>query len=46
VQARVLGGMLVVGESACIELQVKNHSVKKVQYFAISSFIMHVDRSR
>lgn len=39
VQARVLGGMLVAGESACIELQVKNHSAKKVQYSAISSFL-------
>jgi hypothetical protein len=29
-QARVLGGMLIAGESACIELQVKNHSAKKV----------------
>ncbi|KAH9063558.1 hypothetical protein EDB87DRAFT_1575346 [Lactarius vividus] len=28
-QARVLGGMLVAGESACVELQVKNHSAKK-----------------
>lgn len=28
-QARVLGGMLIAGESACIELQVKNHSAKK-----------------
>ena len=30
-QARVLGGMLVAGESACVELQVKNHSAKKVR---------------
>jgi len=30
VQGRVLGGMLVSGESACVELQVKNHSAKKV----------------
>ena len=37
VQARVLGGMLVAGESACIELQVKNHSAKKVRQLAISS---------
>ncbi|KAI9429258.1 hypothetical protein H4582DRAFT_2105076 [Lactarius indigo] len=28
VQARVLGGMLVAGKSACVELQVKNHSAK------------------
>jgi hypothetical protein len=30
VQGRVLGGMLMSGESACVELQVKNHSAKKV----------------
>ena len=30
VQGRVLGGMLVAGESACVELQVKNHSAKRV----------------
>jgi hypothetical protein len=30
-QARVVGGMLVAGESACVELQVKNHSSKKVR---------------
>ena len=30
VQGRVLGGMLVSGESACVELQVKNHSAKRV----------------
>ena len=30
VQGRILGGMLVAGESACVELQVKNHSAKKV----------------
>ena len=30
VQARVLGGILVAGESACVELQVKNHSAKRV----------------
>ncbi|KAF5381196.1 hypothetical protein D9757_007889 [Collybiopsis confluens] len=28
-QGRVVGGILVAGESACIELQVKNHSAKK-----------------
>jgi hypothetical protein len=26
----VLGGMLVAGESACVELQVKNHSARRV----------------
>ena len=30
VRARVLGGMLVAGESACVELQVKNHSARRV----------------
>jgi hypothetical protein len=42
VQARVLGGILVAGESACIELQVKNHSAKRVRpllYSTISSFL-------
>jgi len=29
-QARVLGGVLVAGDTACLELQVKNHSTKKV----------------
>ncbi|KAJ7057948.1 hypothetical protein C8F01DRAFT_1148942 [Mycena amicta] len=28
-QAKVVGGVVVAGESACIELQVKNHSSKK-----------------
>ena len=28
-QARVVGGMLVAGESTCVEQQVKNHSAKK-----------------
>ena len=30
IQARVVGGVVVSGESACVELQVKNHSSKKV----------------
>ena len=41
VQGRVLGGMLVAGESACVELQVKNHSAKRVRpllYLATPSF--------
>ncbi|KAF9262453.1 hypothetical protein L218DRAFT_1000663 [Marasmius fiardii PR-910] len=29
IQATVVGGLIVAGESACIELQVKNHSTKK-----------------
>ena len=43
-QARVLGGMLVAGESACVELQVKNHSSKKVcNFFAfLLSFSSYV----
>lgn len=31
VQGRVLGGFLVAGQPACVELQVKNHSPKKVR---------------
>ena len=30
VQAQVVGGMGVTGRPTCIELQVKNHSLKKV----------------
>lgn len=29
-QGRILGGLVVAGGSACVELQVKNHSTKKV----------------
>lgn len=29
VQGKVVGGIVVAGESACVELQVKNHSSKK-----------------
>ena len=29
-QGRMMGGPVVAGESACLELQVKNHSNKKV----------------
>lgn len=29
-QGKLVGGMAVAGESACVELQVKNHSNKKV----------------
>lgn len=29
-QAKVLGGMLIAGQPACVELTVKNHSAKKV----------------
>lgn len=31
VQGSVVGGVVVAGESACVELQVKNHSNKKVR---------------
>jgi hypothetical protein len=30
VQAKLLGGVVVAGQPACVELQVKNHSSKKV----------------
>ena len=30
-QGRVFGGFMVAGQPACIELQVKNHSAKKVR---------------
>ena len=33
----VVCGMLVAGESACVELQVKNHSAKKVRCVALFS---------
>lgn len=29
-QGKVVGGVVVAGESGCVELQVKNHSAKKV----------------
>ncbi|KAJ3965637.1 hypothetical protein EV361DRAFT_938411 [Lentinula raphanica] len=35
-QARLIGGVLIAGESACIELQVKNHSAKKNTGLSIS----------
>ena len=40
---RVVGGMLVAGESACVELQVKNHSAKKVR--AVFSPSLHCAHS-
>lgn len=30
-QGKVVGGMVVAGETGCLELQVKNHSSKKVR---------------
>lgn len=35
-QGRVLGGFMVAGEPACIELMVKNHSTKKVSAFVLA----------
>ena len=35
-QGRIIGGPVVAGESACLELQVKNHSNKKVISFFCS----------
>ena len=35
-QGRILSGLVVAGGSACVELQVKNHSTKKV----VSPFII------
>ena len=31
VQGRMIGGFLIAGQPACVELQVKNHSQKKVR---------------
>ena len=45
VQGRILGGMLVAGESACVELQVKNHSAKKVRpSYSPSRILFHAER--
>ena len=33
-QGKLIGGVLVAGESACVELQVKNHSTRKVRHFS------------
>ena len=32
-QAKLLGGIVVAGQPACVELTVKNHSLKKVNIF-------------
>lgn len=32
IQGKIVGGVVVAGESACVELQVKNHSTKKVRF--------------
>lgn len=42
-QGRVLGGVLVAGDTACLELQVKNHSTKKVcnsSVYLISTYFL------
>jgi hypothetical protein len=36
IQGRVIGGVVVAGETACVELQVKNHSTKRVSSFSIT----------
>lgn len=42
-QGRLVGGVLVAGESACIELQVKNHSTRKVQSSNLASkLVVHL----
>ncbi|KAJ7471047.1 hypothetical protein FB451DRAFT_1090677 [Mycena latifolia] len=35
-QAKIVGGVIVAGESACVELQVKNHSTKKNSGLVVS----------
>jgi hypothetical protein len=32
-RAHLVGDIAVIGESACVELEVKNHSAKKAQYY-------------
>lgn len=39
VQAQVVGGIGVTGQPACVELQVKNHSQKKVREICASKFL-------
>ncbi|KAI0314333.1 hypothetical protein OF83DRAFT_458051 [Amylostereum chailletii] len=36
VQGKVVGGLIVAGESACVELQVKNHSTKKTTGLSVT----------
>lgn len=52
-QGRIVGGVAVAGESACVELQVKNHSTKKVstkkflqKSFASIPSCFHICRTR
>ena len=37
-QAKLLGGVVVAGQPACVELTVKNHSLKKVNMFPDGHF--------
>ena len=39
-QGKVLGGFMVAGQPACIELQVKNHSTKKVCNIAVELTVL------
>lgn len=46
VRGRVVGGVVVAGASACVELQVKNHSLKKVCvlffcFFSYANFFLN-----
>jgi len=36
-QGRMVGSVVVAGGSACLELQVKNHSSRKVSLFNLST---------
>jgi predicted CoA-binding protein len=39
-QGKIVGSVIVAGESACLELQVKNHSNKKVFLFRSFVFLL------
>jgi len=45
-QGRIVGGMAVAGESACVELQVKNHSSKKVRKAPLTHPFISSNRDR
>jgi len=38
-QAKLLGGVVVAGQPACVELTVKNHSLKKVGTFLVGNSV-------
>lgn len=38
-QGKLVGNMIIAGESACLELQVKNHSAKKVMV-SFATFVL------